>query len=144
MNLVSVQMCPCKGVSIVLRNFAMGYVALINCLYVLKGPENPRQAKKVASALNKALRTMEWDDPFSLFSAEAVKGEFPVGAKVIDTPLRVATPVVVQGWIKKHLPQPIEASEYDEDAWYQNNHSVVRKYGTFNRALDGELCSIVQ
>ncbi|MDP2655334.1 MAG: hypothetical protein Q8P17_02105 [bacterium] len=145
MNFVPVQMFPRKGVAIVLRNFAMGSLAWIDCLYVVKGPDNPRQAKKVATALNAAIEALDCGDYFSGFSVKVLKGEFPIGAKVIDAPLRGAAPARVRAWIEKHLPPPIQATDYDGEVRHDNLYRefpFIGRYHSPSRVLDGEPCSV--
>ena len=144
MNLIPVHMDPKKGSWVLLENAAMGYLTVITCLYVVGKCSNPRKAKKVASALNKAIGAMEWDHYFSSFRARVSNGEFPVGAKVLDAPLRAATPLAVKGWLAKYLPEPIDATAYDGEM--QEEEMYARMYPhwgmTTNPLFDGEICSV--
>ncbi len=137
-------MCPKEGNWVLLENGAMGYLVVITCLYVVGECSNPRKAKKVASALNRAITTMERDDHFSSFRAKVSNGAFPVGAKVLNAPLRTATPSTVGEWLAKHLPRPIDATAYDSERETEDTYAQMYPHWKMkpNPLLDGEVCSI--
>lgn len=144
MKLVPVYMNPKEGSWVLLQNGAMGYRALINCIYVVGECSTPRKAKKVAAALNEAFATMEWDDPFSSFRATVSNGEFPVGAKVLAEPLRAATPRVVMQWLERNLPEPINGNSYDDEAWEERFYDgKFPGWGILSHSLlGGKACSV--
>lgn len=144
-KLIPVRLESKTGIWVILENCAMGYVAWIHCIYIVGKFDNLRQAKKVANSINEILVAKQVDhSSFSWFKAEVKNGKLPLGAKVL-TPIRTATPATIYAWLEQHLPQEIEAADFDDDA--QNEQMTRRRfpeYCTSGNSIfyDGAPCSV--
>lgn len=116
MKLVPVQVKPQHGCCLVLHNSAYGYVATINCIYLVGKGYSEQHARKIVRVLNSILKEGHYGNGFSDFRAEVYNRRFPVGAKNLNAPLRVASENVILPWLKYILPSPIEGERFDDEA----------------------------